>query len=355
MRAVVFHAHGPTSALRVEEIPEPVARRGDAIVEIGATSINGFDPQIVAGSTGLRTPFPMIPCGDYAGRIVAFGPDTDPGEWRVGDRVCPHPFVPGEGMTGETRTGAACERVRIPLANLIRTPDRVTDVQAACLPIAYGTAYRMLHERGRLRRGERVLVLGATGGVGVACIQLAKRVGAEVIATGSAAWKLETLRRIGADHTIDTQREDFVAAVHERFGKPHMLGGGGVDVVVNYVGGDTWAAALRCLGRHGRMLNCGASAGFRPPTDLRYIWTYELAILGSNGWLASDQVALLELVDRGELEPVVHAVRDLAETGASIQELADRRVVGKIAIVPRAPERESAGLGGPLALPHADS
>ena len=320
--------------MRVEEIPEPQPRSGDAIVEVGATSINGFDPQIVAGTTGLKTPFPMVPCGDYAGRIVAFGPDTDPGEWKLGDRVCPHPFVPGEGMTGETRPGAACERVRIPVSNLIATPAGVTDVQAASLPIAYGTAHRLVHERGRIRSGERVLVLGATGGVGVACVQLAKRVGAEVVAAGSAEWKLEKLRAIAADHTIDTSREDVVAAVHERFGKPHMLGGGGVDVVVNYVGGDTWAASLRCLGPHGRMLTCGASAGFQPPTDIRYIWTYEQTIIGSNGWLPSDQSALLALVDRGELEPVIHAVRGLEETGASIQELADRKVVGKIVITP---------------------
>ena len=102
----------------------------------------------------------MIPLGDYAGEIVAFGPDTDPGEWRVGDRVCPFPFVAGEGMTGETRIGAACESARMPVANLIRIPNGVSDVHAASLPIAYGTAQRMLGERGRIARGEKVLVLG---------------------------------------------------------------------------------------------------------------------------------------------------------------------------------------------------
>jgi alcohol dehydrogenase len=278
----------------------------------------------------------MIPCGDFAGRIAGFGPDTDPGDWKPGDRVCPHPFVPGEGMTGETRLGAACERVRIPVANLIRIPGGVSDVEAASLPIAYGTAHRMLSTRGNVARGERVLVLGASGGVGVACVQLAKRVGAEVIATGSAAWKLDRLRELGADHLIDTSREDFVAAVHRLFGKPHMLGGGGVDVIVNYVGGDTWAGALRCLAPHGRMLTCGASAGFAAATDLRYVWTYEHTLLGSNGWTPDDQRAVLALVGRGEIRAVIHAVRPLAETGASIRELAERGVVGKIVITPPA-------------------
>ena len=335
MRAVVFHRHGVPEDLNVEDVAEPEARSGDAIVEVGATSINGFDPQIVAGTTGLKTPFPMIPCGDYAGRIVGFGPETDPGEWQVGDRVCPFPFVLGEGMTGETRSGAACERVRIPVGNLIRTPDGVTDAQAASLPIAYGTAYRMLHSRGNVQPGEKVLVLGATGGVGVACVQLGARLGAEVVAVGSAAWKLEKLAALGAAHTIDSSKEEVVAAVYERFGKPRMGGQGGVDVVVNYIGGETWRESLRCLSPQGRMITCGASADYEPQTDIRYIWTYEHTIIGSNGWMPADQIALLELVASGDLDPVIHAVRPLEETGASIHELAERKVVGKTIIEPR--------------------
>ena len=345
MRAAVFHTHGPPEDIHVEEWPEPEPRPGDAVIEVGAASINGFDPQIVAGTTGLKTPLPMIPCGDFAGRIVGFGPDTDPAGWKEGDRVCPHPFVPGEGMTGETRLGAACERVRMPVANLIRTPDGVSDVEAASLPIAYGTAHRMLTARGQVKRGERVLVLGAAGGVGVACVQLAKRLGAEVVATGSAGWKLDALRELGADHTIDTSREDFVAAVHARFGKPRMTGGGGVDAIVNYIGGDTWARSLRCLAPRGRMLTCGASAGFDPKTDLRYIWTYEHTILGSNGWTPEDQAAVLELVAKGEIRAVIHDVRPLAATGASIRELALRGVVGKIVITPRSAAEPGAAGG----------
>lgn len=330
----MFHRHGSTGELHVEEFPEPELRPGDALIEVAATSINGFDPMIVSGSTGLRTPLPMIPCGDFAGRILGFGPDTDTGGWSRGDRVCPHPFVLGEGMTGETRLGAACERTRIPVANLIRIPEGVSFVQAASLPIAYGTAHRLMTTRGAVKPGEKVLVLGATGGVGVACIQLAKRLGAEVIAAGSAPWKLDRLRALGADHTIDTSREDFVAAVHERFGKPRMFGGGGVDVVVNYIGGDTWARSLRCLAPGGRMLTCGATAGYAPATDIRFIWSYEQSVIGSNGWTPEDQRSVLELVARGELEAVIHDVRPLGETARSIQELADRKVVGKLVVTP---------------------
>ena len=175
MRAIVFHEHGSVSKLAIEEFPDPVAGPADSILRVKATSLNGFDPMILAGSTGLKTPLPMIPCGDIAGEVVELGADVADGEWQIGDRVCPHPFVFGEGMTGETRLGAACELVRIPAANLIRIPDRVSDVDAASLPIAYGTAYRMMLTRGKVQEGEKVLILGATGGVGTCCLQIAPR------------------------------------------------------------------------------------------------------------------------------------------------------------------------------------
>lgn len=331
MKAVVFHEHGDVSRLEVSDFPEPEPGPGDVLVRVRATSLNGFDPMILAGTTGLKTPLPMIPCGDYAGEIAELGADVS-SEWKVGDRVCPHPFVFGEGMTGETRLGAACELARIPATNLLRIPDAVSDVQAASLPIAYGTAYRMMITRGRVAAGDKVLILGATGGVGTCCLQLAKAAGAEVAVTGSAGWKLEKLAALGADHCIDTSEEDFVERVHEIFGKPRMLGGGGVDVVVNYIGGDTWARALRCLGTHGRMLTCGATAGYDPPTDLRFLWTYEQELLGSNGWTPEEQKTVLDRVASGELEPVIHAVRSLDQTAESIQELIDRKVVGKTVI-----------------------
>ena len=334
MRAVRYHRHGGVDELVVEEAPEPELKAGDALVEVGATSLNGFDPMMLSGSTSLRTPMPMVPGGDFAGRITAFADETDPGPWKVGDRVCPHPFVFGEGMTGETRVGAACERVRIPVANLIAVPDAVSDVQAASLPIAYGTAYRMMHTRGEIAAGEKVLVLGATGGVGTGCVQLAKSAGAVVIATGSSAEKREALRALGADHVLDSRDPDWVKAVHAIAGKPRMMASGGVDVVINYIGGETWAESLRCLRSDGRMLTCGATLGFSPPTDIRYIWTYEQRILGSNGWTPDEQRAVLDLVADGALDPVIDSVVGLEGLRDAMQALIDRRVFGKIVIEP---------------------
>jgi alcohol dehydrogenase len=332
VKAARFAKHGGVEVLAIEEVPDPECGPGDVIVRVGATSLNGFDPMILAGTTGLKTPLPMTPCGDFAGEIVELGSDV--ADWKVGDRVCPHPFVLGEGMTGETRIGAASEFVRIPAANLIRTPDGVSDIQAASLPIAYGTAYRMMKTRGKVKAGEKVLILGAAGGVGTGCIQLAKSIGAEVVATGSAAWKLEKLTAIGADHVIDTSQEDFVEAVHRICGRPRMFGNSGADVVINYIGGETWAQSLRCLKRDGRMLTCGATAGFEPATDIRFIWSFEQNIIGSNGWLPDEQRAVLGLVATGELEPVIHVARPLAEIATSMRELIDREVVGKSILLP---------------------
>ncbi|MEM7412439.1 MAG: zinc-binding dehydrogenase [Myxococcota bacterium] len=331
MKAVVYHRHGTIDELHVEDLPEPELRPGDALVEVAATSLNGFDPMMLAGTTSLATPMPMVPCGDFAGRIAGFADDTDKGSWQIGDRVCPHPFVFGEGMTGETRTGAACERVRIPVANLLPIPDAVTDVQAASLPIAYGTAYRMMVTRGAVRANEQVLVLGATGGVGTGCVQLAKAVGAEVIALGSEE-KHAALREIGADHVIDSRADDWVEAVQAIAGRPRMFGASGVDVAINYIGGDTWADSLRCLRHDGRMLTCGATIGFNPPTDIRYIWTYEQRILGSNGWTPDEQRQVLDLVAQKELEPIIDSVVPLEGLPQALQSLIDRRVFGKVVI-----------------------
>ena len=332
MRAAYFESHGPTANIKVGERPAPELGAEDVLIRVRAASVNGFDPMVLQGTTGLRTPLPMIPLGDCAGEVVATGAEVE--GFAVGDRVCPFPFVAGEGMTGETRLGVAAEYARFPYRNLIRMAEGVSFEQAACLPIAYGTAYRMLYARGTVRAGERVLILGATGGVGVSAIQLAKAIGCEVVACGNAPWKLAKLREIGADQVIDTSCEDFVAAVHAAFGKPKMLGGGGVDVVINYIGGDTWADSLKCLRRGGRLLTCGATAGYDPPEDIRYIWTFELNVLGCNGWMPSDQIALLDMVAGGRLEPRIHDVRDLDGVAGAIQDLIDRKVFGKLVIRP---------------------
>jgi alcohol dehydrogenase len=337
LRAIVFHEHGRLDRLRYETFPDPQIGPDEVLVRVRAVSLNGFDPMILNGIPGLRTPLPMIPGADFAGEIAELGSEVDRGKWRVGQRVATIPLRPGVGMMGETLRGAAADYCAIPQSCLLPLPDAVSFVDAACLPTAYGTALRMMNTRGKVAKGERVLILGASGGVGTCCVQLAKLAGAEVVACTSSDRKAEQLKEIGADHVINTTTHDYVGEVIRLYGKPRVWGeSGGVDVIVNYTGGETWAQCFRALKRDGRLLTCGATAGHAPPTDLRYIWSFEFNIVGSNGWAPSDQVELLDMVADGRIKPVVHSVRPLPELPVSLGELIDRKVFGKAVLEPEA-------------------
>jgi len=332
MKAARFHGHGGVEVLRLEDVPEPVPGRGQCLVRVGAVALNAFDPMILAGLPKVRTPLPMIPGGDVAGEIERLGPGVV--GWHSGQRVLVMPNQ-AAGMMGESLPGGACERIAVDADYLIAIPEGVETVAAAALPVAYGAARRMAVTRGRIAGGEKVLVLGASGGVGTAVVQLAKAAGAEVTAVTASPWKAARLAALGADHVIVAAGTGFVAEAWRLHGRPRYRGGGGgIDVVVNYSGGPSWAAALKTLKRHGRVLTCGATAGYDPPTDLRYIWSFELTIIGSNGWTRDDLAALLADVAAGRLTPVIHAVRPLGEIAEAMAELIARRVVGKQVLIP---------------------
>jgi alcohol dehydrogenase len=285
---------------------------------------------------GIRIAMPAIMGLDVAGEVVALVAGVS--GWKVGDRVLGDPINRVEGgLTGETVHGGLAEYCRLRAHQLVAIPDGIDFAQAAALPCAYGTARRMMHTNGRVTAGEKVLILGASGGVGVCCVQLAKLAGATAIAATSSAEKASRLRALGADHTIDTSREDFVEAIYRLYGKPTRRGGGsdrGVDVVVNYTGGDTWTKCLRILRVGGRLLSCGATAGYDPPEDIRYIWTFELQILGSNGWALDDITALLDMVQARRLEAVIDATYPLERAAEALARLENRQVFGKLVITP---------------------
>jgi len=334
MKAILFHAHGSLENMRLEEYPDPIAGPEEVVLRVRAVALNGFDPMVLRGIPGLRTPLPMIPGADFAGDIVQLGAAVDRSRWKVGDRVTGVPNIPKVGMMGETLRGAAAEFVAVPQSQLLPLPQAVSYVDAACLPTAYGTALRMMMTRGRVGRGEKVLILGASGGVGTCCVQLAKLAGAEVIACASSEEKARKLRELNCDHVVNTSTQNYVQEIVRLYGKPRIWGGGGVDVVVNFSGGESWAECFRTLIRHGRLLTCGATAGYDPKTDIRYIWSFEFNIIGSNGWEIQDQVKLLEMVADGRIRPIVHSVRPLSEITLSMRELMDRKVFGKAVLVP---------------------
>lgn len=337
MRAVVLREHGGPEQLRYEpDFPDPTPGEGDVVLRVRASSLNYHDVFTRRGMPGIRIPMPVIVGLDVAGEIVSVGPGVE--GWAPGDRVLVDPINRVEGgLMGETVNGGLAELCRARAHQLVRIPEAVSFEQAAALPVAYGTALRMMTTIGEVKAGEKVLILGASGGVGVCCVQIAKLAGAYVIAAAGSAEKGERLRAIGADEIILYTEVDFLKAIQERHGKParrRFAEGGGVDVVVNYTGGDTWVKSLRCLRLGGRVLTCGATAGYAPPEDLRFIWTFELQVRGSNGWEREDIERLFELVASGRLKALVDATYPLERASEALSRLEDRRVVGKVVVTP---------------------
>lgn len=338
MRAVVLREHGGIEKLKYEaSFPDPEIGEGDVLLRVRATSLNYHDVFTRRGMPGIKIPFPVIIGLDVAGEIVKVGPGV--GDWKVGDRVLVDPLNRIEGgLMGETMNGGLAELCKARAHQLFRIPDNVSFEQAAALPVAYGTAYRMMTEIGQVKRGEKVLILGASGGVGVCCVQLAKIAGAYVIACAGTAEKGERLKALGADEVILYTQEDFLQVIRQRHGRPQrnrsMPDNGGVDVVVNFTGGDTWVKSLRALKLGGRILTCGATAGYDPAEDLRVIWTFELQVRGSNGWERSDIGRLFELVSSGKLKALIDNVYPLEQAGEAMRVLEGRQVFGKIVVAP---------------------
>jgi alcohol dehydrogenase len=338
MRAVVLYQHGGLDQLIYEpDYRDPLPGPGDVLVRMRACALNYHDLFTAKGMPGIKVPLPLIAGNDVAGEIAAVGPGVE--GFAPGERVLVDPTdrVAG-GFLGETMDGGLAELVRVPAHMLLRLDPAIDYAEAAALPVAYGTAHRMMLTRGCIKAGETVLILGASGGVGTCCVQLAKQAGATVVACASSEAKLAQLKALGADIGINYANSDWVAECRRLFGRARVFAGkdsGGMDVVVNFNGGDSWTRSLRVLRRGGRLLTCGATAGYDPPEDIRYIWTFELNILGSNGWKREDIAALLDLVRSRKLKPVLHPRRfALAETRDAMGLLEARGMVGKVIVTP---------------------
>jgi alcohol dehydrogenase len=335
MEAVVLRQHGGADALRFEQAwPKPVAGDKEVVVKVRACALNYHDLFTLRGMPGIKTPLPIIMGIDFAGEIDSVGAGVE--GWRTGDRVVIDPEDRESfRLMGEMLDGGLAQYCVVPAALLVPLPDAVSFAEAAALPVAYSTAYRMMVTRGKIQAGEKVLILGASGGVGTCCVQLAKLAGAHVIVAASSQEKLDRLSAIGADHGINYTTQNFQEQVIALYGKPRVRGpGGGIDAVVNFTGGDTWVPSLKVLRRGGRMLTCGATAGFDPKTDIRYIWTFELNIQGSNSWHRQDLLDVLELVRTRRLKPIIDTVLPLRQTQEAFRALEQRKVFGKVVLDP---------------------
>lgn len=320
MKALVCSRLGGPEDLSIEDWPDPVAGPGEALVRVRVAALNFFDTLIIAGRYQVKPELPFSPGGEACGIVEALGPGAD--GFSVGDRVMVH-----------LSHGTARERVAVPVKRLARVPDAVSDETAAGLSITYGTTLHALHDRARIRPGETLVVLGASGGVGLAAVELGRLLGARVIACASSPAKLETARSHGADALIDYQANNLREELRR------LTGEAGVDVVYDAVGGDLAEPAMRALGWKGRYLVIGFAAGEIPKFPLNVIMLKGIDVQGVHWGAfverepeahAANQDRLLAWAAEARLTVKVHGIYPLEAYAEALGILKRREAVGKV-------------------------
>jgi NADPH2:quinone reductase len=342
MQAVQFSGHGNRAVVEYGAHPDIDPGPDEVRLGLEAAALNHLDVWTRRGLPGLDLRMPHIPGSDAAGVVDAVGERVT--RFEPGDRVavsagmhCGDCEFCRDGdptlcvdyhVIGEHTRGVHAEFPVVPEDALVPVPDGVDWETAAAAPLVFQTAWRMLTTRAELRPGESVLVLGASGGVGHAAVQIADYLGAEVYATASSDEKLAYADEIGADHTVNYERENVTRAVRADTGKR------GVDVVVDHVGAATWQDSLASLARGGRLVTCGATTGPHPETDINRIFWNQLSVLGSTMATPGEVDDVLDLVWAGELEPRVRATLPMSETAEGHRMLEEREGFGKVVLVP---------------------
>jgi len=318
MKALICPSLGPAENLRVAEVEAPSAGDGEAVVEVAYTGLNFFDTLIIEGKYQVRPKPPFSPGGEFSGRVVALGPGVR--GFEVGDRVM-----------GACGYGAAAERIAIPVRRIERIPEGLALDKAAGLSVTYGTSLHALKQRAEMKPGETLLVLGASGGVGLAAVEIGKAMGARVIAGASSDEKLAFARRYGAADTINTASDDLRARLKELAPK-------GVDVVYDPVGGALTEAALRSLAWKGRLLVIGFASGEipRPPLNIPLLKGCDIRGVYWGEFTAREPEAhrenmsqLMEWAKSGVLSIHVHATYPLEEYHKAFEAIAKRQTLGK--------------------------
>lgn len=340
MKAALFHEFGGPEVLRIEEVTTPQPGPGEVLVRVRAAGMNHLDVWVRTGLP-IETPMPHIGGSDVAGIVEATGPGVS--GVRPGARVVVNPSLScgecewcraGEEplcvkykILGEHTQGGFAEFVVVPAANLFPLPEDFSFEQAAAVPLVFLTAWRGLVTRGRLKRGESVLITGASGGVATAALQIAKHIGARVFAVTSTA-NIERVKSLGADVVYDRTKQDFAKQIWVDTSKR------GVDLVFDSVGHDTWHQSLRALSRGGRIVVYGATTGAGVEFDLRMLFWKQLEIIGTTMSNRSEFEEVMRLVFAGELRPVVDRVFRLDEIRAAHDRLEKGEQFGNIVVVP---------------------
>ncbi len=342
MKAVQFAAHGDRDVIEYGEFPEPDPADDEVVIDVKSGALNHLDVWTRRGLPGIDLEMPHVPGSDAAGVVESTGARVD--RFAPGDRVAVSAGVAcgscefcraGDEtrcvrfhIIGEHVPGVHAERAAVPADNLVSVPDGVPWSVAGSAALVFQTAWRMLHTRAQLRQGESILVLGASGGVGHAAVQIADHAGAEVYATASSEAKLAHAEDCGADHVLDYTAASVTDWIQTETGKR------GVDVVVDHVGAETWTDSLRSLAKGGRLVTCGATTGGRPETDINRIFWNQLEVLGSTMGTPGEVDDVLSLVWDGTFEPRVRETLPMSEAARAHELIEGREGFGKVVVVP---------------------
>jgi acryloyl-coenzyme A reductase len=344
MKATVFSEFGGPEVLRYEDVADPVPGAGEVVVKVGAVTLNhGPDTVVRSGTFRIPVPLPHVCGSDPAGVVVSVGAGVE--ESLVGQRVAIEPIIAcgecefclaGEGenycrawmLLGVHRWGGRAEYVEVPARNLVALPDNVDFDHAACLGMAYLTAYHGLVRKAQLRPDDTLLVTGAGGGVGVAAIQIAKDVGARVIAVTGEPWKQERAEAIGADLAVSSSNADWPSEVLE------ATEGRGVSVLFDNVGPETWAKSVPLLDRAGRFVCSGATTGFELLVDVVSLYRNHTTAYFYMCGPRADLAELVRLAGEGRIDPVIDSRFPLSDAAGAEGRLAAREQFGKIVLVP---------------------
>lgn len=336
MKAVRIHQFGGPEVLQYEDVPDPQPQKDQVLVRIKACSLNHLDLWVRNGLPGVK--LPHILGSDIAGDIVEVGEyvaGLNPGQRVLIAPIhfCGHCVKCLAGLQNQCREftvlgnavdGGYCELIAVPAANIIPIPDSLDYTQAASVPLVFVTAWHMLVGLAQVRPGQTVLVLGASSGVGIAAIQIAKLFHCRAITTAGDESKLEKAKALGADHGINHYTQKISEEVRKITNKE------GVDIVVEHVGAATWDESVRCLKTGGTLVTCGATTGAEVKIDLRHLFARQLRLLGSYMGTMGELRDVLGHVFAGRLKPVVDRTFPVSEARAAHEYLAKSRMFGKV-------------------------
>jgi NADPH2:quinone reductase len=329
VRALVVHQHGPLENLKLETFPDPKPGPEEVLVEVHAASVNFPDLLVIGGTYQILPATPFVPGKDLAGTVAAVGANVSS-------------VKPGDRVMAQIEYGAFAERAAVPLRTCHRMPDGMSFTEGAAMGLAYLTAHFALVERGGVRPGEIVLVTGAAGGVGHAAVQLARALGATVVAAVSAEGQAAVARAGGADHVVRTDVADLRESLRQQVFS--AVGKRGADLIVDTVGGDVFDACLRAIAWCGRLVTVGYASGRVPEVKAGLILVKNISLIGlqvsdyrdrAPEKIRRAQAELFRLYDAGKLKPHVMAVYPFEAYREALAAVRDRRVLGKAVLAIR--------------------